>query len=280
MRTCRCRPRPVVDAYHRHMPVTPPAPGIADDATLAGSLVRDAGQLAQRMRTAGVEAHAKTSPSDVVTAADLAAEELVVGRLRSERPDDGIVGEEGAHREGTSGRTWVIDPVDGTFNFVQGLDWWCSALALTDGGALALGAVHHPHDDHTWVGGRDLPTTRDGVLVPAMVDKSLSECAVATYLHTTWWGVPEVRQPFTEVAQVAKVLRMNGSGSMDLAAVVDGRLDLWIHHSVPDWDWMPGSALVEGAGGVARQVTVRGYTWSLAGPASAVDEVCELLRGE
>ena len=97
------------------------------------SLVRDAGQLAQRMRTAGVEAHAKTSPSDVVTAADLAAEELVVGRLRSERPDDGIVGEEGAHREGTSGRTWVIDPVDGTYNFSTGSDYWCSALALVEG---------------------------------------------------------------------------------------------------------------------------------------------------
>ncbi|WP_374929475.1 inositol monophosphatase family protein [Kytococcus sedentarius] len=261
------------------MPGHPTDPTLTDDAALAASLVREAGQLAQRMRAEGVDTRHKTSASDVVTAADLAAEELVVGRLGSERPADGIVGEEGAAREGTSGRTWVIDPVDGTFNFVQGLTWWCSALALTDGGELALGAVHHPHDDHTWVGGRDLPTTRDGVRVAQLVDKPLGECAVATYLHTTWWGVPEVREPFTRVATAAKVLRMNGSGSMDLAAVVDGRLDLWVHHSVPDWDWMPGSALVEGAGGVARQVTAGGYTWSVAGPPTAVGEVCALLGG-
>lgn len=94
-------------------------PSRPDDAQLAAAVVRDAGQLALRMRPAGVRAHAKTSASDVVTAADLAAEELVVARLGSERPVDGIVGEEGSEREGTSGRTWVIDPVDGTFNFVQ-----------------------------------------------------------------------------------------------------------------------------------------------------------------
>lgn len=261
------------------MPGAPANPSLTDDAALAASLVRDAGQLAQRMRTGGVETRHKTSASDVVTAADLAAEELVVGRLCSERPADGIVGEEGAAREGVSGRTWVIDPVDGTFNFVQGLTWWCSALALTDGGELALGAVHHPHDDATWVGGRDLPTTRDGVRVPRLVDKPLEECAVATYLHTIWWGVAEVAEPFAAVATRARVLRMNGSGSMDLAAVADGRMDLWLHHSVPEWDWMPGCALVEGAGGVARQVTVRGYTWSVAGPPTAVDEVCALLGG-
>ncbi|MFL0459023.1 inositol monophosphatase family protein [Kytococcus sedentarius] len=261
------------------MPGAPANHSLTDDAALAASLVRDAGQLAQHMRTERVETRHKTSASDVVTAADLAAEELVVGRLGDERPADGIVGEEGAAREGTSGRTWVIDPVDGTFNFVQGLTWWCSALALTDGGELALGAVHHPGGNHVWVGGRDLPTMRDGVRVPRLADKPLGECAVATYLHTTWWGVTEVAEPFRAVATRAKVLRMNGSGSMDLAAVVDGRLDLWVHHSVPDWDWMPGSALVEGAGGVARQVTVRGYTWSLAGPPTAVAEVCELLTG-
>ncbi|ACV06474.1 inositol monophosphatase family protein [Kytococcus sedentarius] len=262
------------------MPGAPANPSLTDDAALAASLVRDAGQLAQRMRTEGVETRHKTSASDVVTAADLAAEELVVGRLCSERPADGIVGEEGAAREGTSGRTWVIDPVDGTFNFVQGLDWWCSALALADGGEVALGAVHHPGGDHVWVGGRDLPTTRDGVELPPLADKPLAECALATYLHTSWWGVADVADPFAAVARRARALRMNGSGSMDLAAVADGRMDLWLHHSVPEWDWMPGYALVEGAGGVARQVEVRGYTWSVAGPATAVGEVLELLLGE
>lgn len=255
---------------------------LSDDAALAGSLVREAGTLAHRMRTQGVETQFKTSPSDVVTAADLAAEELIVGRLGSERPADGIVGEEGAARTGTSGRTWVIDPVDGTFNFVQGLDWWCSALALAegdlaDGGAPTLGAVHAPATGHTWVGGRGWPTTRDGGELPRIADRPLEDCAVATYLHTRWFGVPEVAEPFAAAVQPAKVLRMVGSGSLDLAAVADRRMDLWLHHSVPAWDWMPGCALVEGVGGVARQVEVRGYTWSVAGPPSAAAQVVNLL---
>lgn len=134
----------------------------------------------------GVRAHAQTSASDVVTAAELAAEELVVARLGSERPVDGIVGEEGSEREGTSGRTWVLDPVDGTFNFVQGLDWWCFAIAQTDGGVLTLGAVHHPHDDHTWVGGRDRPTTRDGVEVPRRAMSNPATGSITSWPEARW----------------------------------------------------------------------------------------------
>ena len=113
-----------------------------NDAELAGRLVSGAGQLAQRMRSAGVSVDTKTSVSDLVTEADHAAERHVVDLLAAERPDDGVLGEEGAARVGTSGRRWVIDPVDGTYNFVAGLDWWCSALALLDGERLVLGAVH------------------------------------------------------------------------------------------------------------------------------------------
>jgi fructose-1,6-bisphosphatase/inositol monophosphatase family enzyme len=87
----------------------------ADDLELAASLMRDAGQLAARMLRDGLTVHHKTSISDVVSAADHAAEELVVSRLRAERPADGIVGEEGTAVPGT-GRTWFVDPVDGTYN--------------------------------------------------------------------------------------------------------------------------------------------------------------------
>ena len=157
--------------------------GLDDDAALAGELVRAAGRLAQRMRAAGLDSEQKTSVSDLVTAADTAAERLVVERLRAERPDDAIVGEEGTDHPGTSGRAWVIDPVDGTYNFVAGLPWWCSALALTDDGAPVLGAVHHPATDTLFVGGPDLPSTRDGVPLPPLADRPLGAVCATTYLH-------------------------------------------------------------------------------------------------
>ena len=153
------------------------------DAALAADLVREAASLAARIRSGGLDVERKTSGSDIVTQADTAAERLVVERLTAERPDDAIVGEEGTSRPGTSGRTWVIDPVDGTYNFVAGLDWWCSAIALLDGDDLVLGAVHHPATGRTFVGGPGLPTTVDGVPVAPLGDRPLAEACMTTYLH-------------------------------------------------------------------------------------------------
>src|SRR5699024_12077401 len=87
----------------------------------------------------GISTEQKTSVSDVVTEADRAAEKFVAGVLEAIRAEDGIVGEEGAQRKSQSGRTWVIDPVDGTYNFTNGSDYWCSALALSDASGTVLG---------------------------------------------------------------------------------------------------------------------------------------------
>ena len=141
------------------------APGSArDDAALAASIVEQAAALAAAERRAGLDTSQKTSVSDVVTNADHAAEALVEQLLSDGRPGDGLLGEEGASRPSATGRTWVVDPVDGTYNFAQGLDWWCSALALEVDGAPVLGAVRHDASGTTWVGGRDVPPTHTSYL--------------------------------------------------------------------------------------------------------------------
>ncbi|MEQ6900773.1 inositol monophosphatase [Nocardioides sp. YIM 152588] len=249
-----------------------------NDVDLAATLARRAGRTAHEMLQAGVEGWRKSSAGDLVTAADHAAEELVAAALAEARPGDGVVGEEGAASEATTGRTWFVDPVDGTYNFVNGLTWWCSALALQESGEVVLGAVYHPHDDQVWVGGRDLPTARNGEAVARLADRSLADCSLTTYLHRSYFASADVAEPFGSVAAAAKVVRAGGSGSMDLAAVADGRLDLWCQHDAAEWDWMPGFALVEGAGGAVAHVEARGITWSLAGPPTAVREAADLLR--
>jgi len=251
--------------------------GLADDARLAAELVRDAGRLAQRMRADGVEARTKSSISDVVTEADHAAEALVLERLLRDRPDDGVLGEEGAAHDGTSGRTWVIDPVDGTYNFVNGLTWWCSAIALTDGDDLLLGAVYHPHDDVLLVGGPALPTTRNGRPLPRLEDRPLAESCLTTYLHPPFYG-DAVGDAFGRVASRVATLRMLGSGSMDLTAIAQGQLEVSCQHSVPPWDRLPGAALVLGVGGAHRRTSAAGVEWSVTGVPSAVDAVCAALE--
>lgn len=249
-----------------------------DDAALAAELTRSAAQLAARMRVAGLDGQQKTSVSDVVTAADHAAEELVAGTLARLRPGDGIVGEEGAEAVSTSGRTWVIDPVDGTYNFLSGLATWCSALALRDAEGLVLGAVHQPSVDEAWLGGRDVPASLNGAPLGELADRPLGEVCLATYLHPAVLPDADLREPWFAAISGAATVRIFGSGSCDLAAVAAGRVGVWAQQSVPEWDWLPGAALVAAAGGRVEQVEVRGRVWSVAGRATAVDEVIAALR--
>lgn len=229
------------------------------------------------MRADGLSAEQKTSVSDVVTAADHAAEELVQAALREARPDDAILGEEGAAKDGRSGRRWVIDPVDGTYNFFSGLPWWCSALAL-DAGDESLGAVHQPVTGETWVGGPSTPTTLDGVPVARLVERPLSEISIATYVHPPRLGEEDVRAGTDALISGAATMRILGSGSCDLSAVAGGRLGAWAQHTVPDWDWLPGQALVEGAGGRTAEIEHRGLRWCLASNGRALDEMVDRLR--
>ena len=246
-----------------------------DDLSLAERLVRDAGALATRMLSDGLTTHYKTSVSDVVSAADHAAEELVVTRLTEERPDDGLVGEEGAQSPGT--RTWYIDPVDGTYNFLSGIPYWCSALALVDERGPVLGAVYYPAVDELWLGGRDHPTTCNGREVPRLVDAPMSQISVCTHLQPAKIRDELRRERLLAALRPAATMRMLGSSSIDLSYVAGGRLGLFLQAQCLPWDWFPGAALVLAAGGAAEVVEQDGLLWHVAGNAQAVAEVAAIL---
>ena len=272
-----CHSTPLV---HPRFTTTTPLPGSVpgvDDAQLADLLVREAGTLAAGDAGAtALDAETKTHLSDVVTAADHAAEAQVVATLRRERPDDSIVGEEGADHEGTSGRTWVIDPVDGTYNFHRGLDWWCSAVALVDGDDVVLGAVHHPARGDTYVGGPALASTRNGEPLARLTDRSLRESCASTYLHPPFYD-GEIGAAFMRAVSGVATLRMMGSGTMDAMAIARGQCDVLFQHSVPDWDRLPGAAIIRGVGGESRVVHAAGVDWHVAGVPTAVAEICDRL---
>ncbi len=247
-----------------------------DDFALAADLVREAGTLAARMLGEGLETHYKTSVSDVVSAADHAAEELVVGRLREERPDDGLIGEEGHADPGE--RTWYIDPVDGTYNFLSGIPYWCSAVGLADADGPLAGAVYYPARDELWLGGRDHPTTLNGVPVEPLADRPLEAVSVATHFHPRYTHDPLRAAAWQAATNAAATVRMLGSASVDLSGVATGRLGLFLQGNLSPWDWFPGAALVLGAGGVAEQVALPGTTWQLAGNRQAVAEASAALQ--
>lgn len=262
-------PRPRPDTDTSQMP----------DVDLAASLVVDAGTLARRLREDGLDVRHKTSVSDVVTEADNAAERHITATLARHRPDDGILGEEGTLVPGEHDRRWVVDPVDGTYNFVNGSDYWCSAVALSGPDDYLLGAVHRPVTGDTFVGGSEIPTRRNGVPVTRLTPGDLAAGSLATYLHPPFFDDPDLAAPFHRVSRGAATIRMLGSGSVDLASVACGVHAVWAQHSCPEWDWLPGRALVEGAGGTCATVEVNGYDWFVAGRPGAVEQAVALLRG-
>ena len=248
-----------------------------DDTSLAADLVRDAGTMASEMLSQGLETRYKTSLSDVVSAADHAGEELISARLADSRPDDGLVGEEGARQAG-EGRTWYVDPVDGTYNFLSGIPYWCSAVGLVDADGPLLGAVYFPDVDQLWLGGREVATTLNGAPVPMLPDQRLSEISVATYFHPRHLSDRRRLSSWQSVIASAATLRILGSASIDLAGVASSRLGVFLQANLNGWDWYPGAALVIGAGGVAEEAVVGANRWQIAGNPQAVEDVKTALN--
>jgi myo-inositol-1(or 4)-monophosphatase len=199
------------------------------------------------------------SGADVVTAADRDAEAAVVELLRAERPGDGILGEEGARREAE--RTWLVDALDGTFNFVAGVPHWCSAVALLEDGEPRVSTVCDPLAGETYSAGDARLRVRTG--------RALGEAIVSTFADRRVLNAAAL----AALADNVGVLRTGGAGSLDLAWVAAGRLDAWIQRDPEPWDWWPGALLVREAGGEAV-VDERG--WHVAGAPDVVNALLEL----
>lgn len=254
------------------------------DSELAEALVRTAGTLALGMRSDGLDAQRKSSISDIVTEADKAAEAYILAQLRRCRPEDGVFGEEGTDVPSTSGRTWVVDPVDGTYNFFSGSSYWCSALALRGSASTTeadpdpiLGAIYQPQEDKLWIGGTETPATLNGAALAGPADAGIGTLGIATSIQPRWLEQPLSAMPWHAAAVKSASIRILGSGSCDLARVAQGQIGAWFQHSCPQWDWLPGKAILAAAGGATATVEVNGLTWFAAGGTTAVQEIVAAL---
>ena len=186
--------------------------------------MRAAGEAVRAARGRPVVAEAKTAATDVVTAADRAAESAMVEILRAERPGDGIVGEEGASAAGAGGRTWVLDALDGTLNFATGLGPYCCAAALVQDDRARAVAVLDPIAGTLWTAAAGEGAARDGAPLRTSGPEALEDAILATYAHPDRKGRPGVLGGMTALVEHAGMLRIIGSGTLDLAWVAEGRL--------------------------------------------------------
>jgi fructose-1,6-bisphosphatase/inositol monophosphatase family enzyme len=248
---------------------------VSDDLQLAARAVRAGAAAALAEARAPLDVDVKSSPTDLVSRADTAAEAAIVALLRAERPGDAIVGEEGANVAGAGGaRRWLVDGIDGTFNFLSGIPHWCVAVGLEEDGAPAAGAVYDPVADELFLGAPGMGATCNGEPVAVRTGRTLPEAAVATFLRADKGA--DRGTSLARLADRVGILRAGGAGSLELAWVAAGRVDAWAQPNVSRWDWVPGAALVAGAGG--RIAVLDGEpAWHLAGSADLVSALRELV---
>jgi myo-inositol-1(or 4)-monophosphatase len=218
---------------------------------LAEAVAREAGA---QLRAAaggggGLRTQVKSSPTDLVSEADLAAERLIRERLGAARPDDGMLGEEGSDTAGTSGLRWIVDPLDGTTNFLFGLPQWGVSIAVEDAEGMLAGVVYDPMRDECWAAARDGAVTLDGVPLRRPDPPE----TLATALVCTGFGYDaDVRA--AQAATVARLLpqvrdiRRLGSCALDLAWTAAGRYDAYFERGVKLWDVAAGGLICERMG--------------------------------
>jgi myo-inositol-1(or 4)-monophosphatase len=228
----------------------------------------------------------KSSDVDPVTAMDRASEELLRARLAVERPDDAILGEEGDDVPGTSGLTWVLDPIDGTVNYLYGVASYAVSVAVVAGPpapqawtALA-GAVHSIVDGRTWSAARGRGADRDGRVVRVGRPESL-----ATALAGTGFGYAAERRTqqarvLTHVLPRVRDIRRLGSAAIDLCLVADGTLDLYYERGLNPWDLAAGALVAAEAGAVVTGLrgTPPGAAMTVAGAEPVVHDLVRVLE--
>lgn len=259
----------------------PPVDRTVDPARLLDLAMRGARAAGRELmnRWGKVEGlTAKSSATDPVTDADRCAESTLVKLITSERPDDGLLGEEGAERESTTGIRWVIDPLDGTVNYLYGLDSFAVSIAAEDADGPIVGVVHNPLSKRTFHAIRGVGASVDGRPLKVRDPVPMGHALVATGFGYD----PEYRR--RQGALIAALLprirdiRRIGSASLDLCAVASGSVDAYFEEGVKAWDVAAGGLIAQEAGAMAlRTPPIAGQPGLLMAGRALFDELAEAL---
>jgi myo-inositol-1(or 4)-monophosphatase len=242
-------------------------------ATMAGGL------LAERARRGAERAvTSKSTPTDLVSEADIEAERAIRELIVERRPDDGFLGEEGGvDEQGTSGLTWVVDPLDGTVNFLFGIPQWCVSVAVRDERGTLAGAVYDPNRDELFTAVRDgravlVGSTGPRELTGPQADRragahqpdapadgdGLATAMVATGLAYDADVRAEQALVLARLAPRVRDIRRFGSAALDLTWTAAGRYDAYFERSVKPWDIAAGALVCERAGLRVLELPPRG----------------------
>ncbi|MDQ3886886.1 MAG: inositol monophosphatase [Actinomycetota bacterium] len=250
---------------------------------VAVDVAREIGELTVATRLSAVaDVTTKSSDTDVVTAADTASERRARELLARYRPGDPVLGEEEGGDEVASGAVcWVIDPIDGTVNYLYGLPWWAVSVGAQRDGLTLAGAVVQLPSGRCWSAARGRGAECDGSSLRVTPVRELDRALLGTGF--SYRAERRARQAALVAALLPRVrdIRRAGSAALDLCAVASGWLDGYVEHGLQRWDWAAGGLIAAEAGAVVRlpadAADGLGDAMLAAAP-GIVDELVALLR--
>jgi len=220
---------------------------------------RAAAEIHRDLKGSDLQIRTKSTDIDLVTRADTASEAAIVEILLAAFPQDGILGEEEGQRHGSSGRRWIVDPLDGTLNYAHGFPWYCVSIALEVDGVIEVGVVLDSVHNELFTAQRGAGAHRNGQPMSVSGCQQLSEGMLATgFPYKREWMAENVAT-FAWMMPKVRAIRRPGAAALDLASLAAGRLDgFWEIHLQP-WDVAAGSLLIEEAGGRVTDLSGGSY---------------------
>lgn len=253
-------PKPLLPTAQAFGPAPPGGDPLLDELA---DVAREAAGRAAAVLVAGLEdgprqVQTKSSATDMVSAVDRDAEAAVAEVVARRRPDDALLGEEGGSREGTTGVRWVVDPLDGTTNYLFGVPHYSVSVAAEIDGVGVVGVVHDPSRHETWAAVADRPARRNGRPWQLASDRS----TVDTALVSTGFGYSAARRAWqgqvaARVLPQVRDLRRFGSAALDLCWVAGGRVDAYYEWGLHAWDFSAGRVICTQAGATVEIVADR-----------------------
>jgi myo-inositol-1(or 4)-monophosphatase len=231
------------------MTVGAPSDLVGELLSIACRLAVEGGDRAMTGRgTQSLDVTTKSTATDLVTVLDRAAEDTIVSGLAAARPADAILGEEGTHRDGTSGVSWFVDPIDGTTNFVYGVPQWATSVAAGDAGGTIAGAVYVPAMGELFAAGRGRGATRNDEPIRCSSTTDVSLALVATGFG--YHPADRIRQAEVVAHLIGSVrdIRRIGSAAIDLCYTACGRVDAYYEAGLNPWDVAAGELIAREAG--------------------------------
>ncbi|BEP13726.1 inositol monophosphatase family protein [Acidothermaceae bacterium B102] len=223
--------------------------------TLATDIAHETGALIlDRDASTDLAVQTKSTDTDVVTAKDTAAERLIRARLDVERPDDGFLGEESGHGTGSTGVRWIVDPIDGTVNYLYNIPQYAVSIGVEIDGVVQVGVVYDPAKDEMYQAISGGGSTLNGATLACSTETVLSQSLVCTGFGYAAARRTRQAEILLQVIPHVRDIRRMGAASLDLCAVAAGRADGYYERGLNPWDVAAGVLIAQEAGAVVTDI--------------------------